>query len=45
MNEIQANGGEDDMNAIYNTRMEGYTMRMSYMKELGDILLIRWRLK
>ncbi len=32
MNEVQANGGIDDINARYNTKMEGYTTRMSYMK-------------
>jgi hypothetical protein len=37
MNEVQANGGIDDINARYNTKMEGYTTRMSYMKELGEI--------
>ncbi len=37
MNEVQANGGIDDINARYNTKMEGYTTQMSYMKELSKI--------
>lgn len=35
MNEVQANGGIDDINVRYNTKMEGYTTRMSDMKELA----------
>jgi hypothetical protein len=35
MNEVQ--GGIDDINARYNTKMEGYTTRMSYMKELSEM--------
>ena len=38
MDDVQANGGIDDINARYNTKMEGYTIRMSYMKEGGGIL-------
>lgn len=37
MNEVRANGGIYDMNARYNTKMEGYTTQISYMKELSDI--------
>jgi hypothetical protein len=29
MNEDQSNGGIDDMNARYNTKMEGYMIQMS----------------
>ena len=35
MNDAQANGGIDN----YNTKMEGYTIRMSYMKKLAAIWL------
>ncbi len=38
MNEVQANGGIDDINARYNTKMEGYKIWMSYMKELGEMI-------
>lgn len=34
MKEVQASGGIDNINARYNTKMEGYTTRMPYMKEL-----------
>ncbi len=37
MNEVQANGGIDDINARYNTKMEGYTTRMPDMKELCEM--------
>ena len=37
MNEVQANGGIDGINARYNTKMEGYTTLMSYMKELSEM--------
>lgn len=37
MNEVQANGGIDNLNARYNTKMEGYTTRMLCMEELYSI--------
>lgn len=37
MNQVQANGGIG-INAGYNAKIEGYTTRMSYMKELAAIL-------
>ncbi len=39
MIEVQANGGIDDINARYNTKMEGHTTRMSY-EELCPILAL-----
>lgn len=38
MNEVKANGGIHDINARFNTKMEGYTTRTSYIKELAEIL-------
>jgi|GEM_PF-2490830 len=38
MNDVQSDGGIDDINARYNTRMEGYTTRMAYMRELYAII-------
>lgn len=40
MNFVQANGSIGDKNARYNTKMERYTTRMLYMKELAAIWLI-----
>ena len=37
MNDAQANVGIDGINARYNTKMEGYTTQMSYMKNLAAI--------
>ncbi len=37
MNEVQANGGIDDINARYITRMEGSAILMSYVRELYTI--------
>ena len=45
MNEVLANGGIDDINARYNTRMEGYTTRMPYMMEFYEIASIKRNVK
>lgn len=37
MNEVQAKGGIDDINARHNTKMEGFMTRMSYMEKLFEI--------
>ena len=37
-----SNEGIDDMNVRYNTKMEGYMIFMSYMKELYAIMSKRW---
>ncbi len=45
MNEVQENGGIDDINASYNTRIEGCTTRMPDMKGFGEIemdLRVTW---
>jgi hypothetical protein len=36
-NEVQANGGIDNINARYNIKIERYIIGISYMKELGDM--------
>ena len=39
MNCAQTNGSIGDINARYNTKIEGYTTRMLYMKKLAAIWL------